>query len=284
MSADTADSPLTAHSLAPAPVEVPTLPKYAIGVDVGGTGTKGGIVNLTKGKLSGDRFRIPTPRPATPEAVAAVIEEIVDELMTRPKAPSPEDLAVGVLFPGIVIDNVVHSAANIDHAWIGCNTEELLSSLPGKLRVLNDADGAGLAEARYGAGAGASGTVLTITLGTGIGSALIHDGVLVPNSELGHLEFDGDIAEKKASAAARERADMSWEEYGALLGRYLKYVERLHSPSLFIIGGGISKRSQEFLPYVKGLRADVVPAALVNNAGIVGAALFAAEQKALAER
>ncbi|MGQ7788608.1 polyphosphate--glucose phosphotransferase [Nesterenkonia sp. K-15-9-6] len=276
--------PLAAQAVAPASFAVDDLPKRAIGIDVGGTGIKGGIVNLQKGKLTGERFRIPTPRPATPEAVAEVISTILEELLGREKAPSRDELAVGVLVPGIVIDNVVLSAANIDDSWIECDAGELLRPLPGDVSTLNDADGAGLAEARYGAGAGRAGSVLTVTLGTGIGSALVHDGVLVPNSELGHLEFEGEVAEQKASAAARERVDMPWDEYGRLLDRYLTHVERLFSPSQFIIGGGISKRSEDFLPHVTSTRAPVVPAQLKNNAGIVGAALFGAEQRALARR
>lgn len=259
------------------------LPRLAIGIDVGGTGSKGGIVDLQHGTLVGTRFRIPTPKPATPAAVAEVIGEILDELLSREGAPAESELAVGVTFPAIVIDNVVLSASNIDQSWLNCDTERLLSHLPGRTSTLNDADAAGLAEARYGAGAGRTGTVMTVTLGTGVGSALVHDGVLVPNSELGHLEFEGVVAETKVSAAARERADQPWAEYGEVLRRYLSHVERIQSVSQFIIGGGVSKRSDDFLPYVTGLRAEVVPAALVNNAGIVGAALYAAEQAALAD-
>ena len=276
--------PLAAQAVAPASAALTELPERAIGIDVGGTGIKGGIVNLRRGMLVGDRFRIPTPRPATPEAVAEVISTILEELLGREKGPSREQLAVGVLVPGIVIDNVVLSAANIHDSWLECDAGELLSDLPGQIYTLNDADGAGLAEARYGAGANRSGSVMTITLGTGIGSALVHDGVLVPNSELGHLEFESEVAEKKASAAARERVDMPWDEYGQILDRYLTHVERLFSPSLFIIGGGISKRSDDFLPHITSTRAPVVPAQLKNNAGIVGAALYGAEQRALAQR
>ncbi|MGO1549017.1 MAG: polyphosphate--glucose phosphotransferase [Nesterenkonia sp.] len=257
--------------------------QLAIGVDVGGTGTKGGIVDLQHGTLVGKRFRIPTPKPATPAAVAEVIGEILDELLSRDGAPAESQLAVGVTFPAIVIDNVVLSASNIDQSWLNCDTEQLLAHLPGRTSTLNDADAAGLAEARYGAGAGRTGTVMTVTLGTGVGSALLHDGVLVPNSELGHLEFEGVVAETKVSAAARERTDQPWAEYGEVLRRYLRHVERIQSVSQFIIGGGVSKRSDDFLPYVTGLRAEVVPAALVNNAGIVGAALYASEQAALAD-
>lgn len=274
---------LAAKALGPASAGVKNLPRRAIGVDVGGTGIKGGIVDLPTGQLIGDRYRIPTPKPATPEAVAEVIGTILRELLSREGAPSAEDLAVGVLVPGIVIDNVVLSAANIDDSWLDCDAGQLLAHLPGRIYTMNDADGAGLAEARYGAGVGRSGTVMTITLGTGIGAAVVHDGVLVPNAEFGHLEFEGTVAEKLASASARERADMSWDEYGGVVARYLRHLERVFPPSMFIIGGGISKRSEDFLPYVTGLRATVIPAQLKNNAGIVGAALYAAEQTAITE-
>lgn len=278
-----APKPPTAAVLPTAAAALTDLPRLAVGIDVGGTGTKGGIVDLSDGTLVGKRFRIPTPQPATPEAVAEVIGQILDELLSRDGAPAQTDLSVGVTFPAIVIDNVVLSASNIDQSWLNCDTGLLLGHLPGRTFTLNDADAAGLAEARYGAGAGRTGTVMTVTLGTGVGSALVHDGVLVPNSELGHLEFEGVVAETKVSAAARQRADQPWDEYGEVLRRYLTHVERIQAVNQFIIGGGVSKRSDDFLPYVTGLRAEVVPAALVNNAGIVGAALFAMEQAALTD-
>lgn len=272
-----------AKAIGPASAALTDLPGRAIGIDVGGTGIKGGIVDLPSGELVGERFRIPTPKPATPAAVAEVIGQILEELLGREGAPKREGLAVGVTFPAIVIDNVVLTAANIDDSWIDCDTSALLAHLPGTVSTLNDADAAGLAEARYGAGAGRTDTVMTVTLGTGVGSAIVHDGVLVPNSELGHLEFEGVVAETKVSAAARERTNQPWNEYGELLRRFLKHVERIQPVGQFIIGGGVSKRSKDFLPYVTGLRADVTPAALVNNAGIVGAALFAAEQNVIVE-
>lgn len=277
------EQPLAAQALAPASKAVADLPHRAIGVDVGGTGIKGGIVNLRKGALVGERFRIPTPKPATPDAVHDVIGTIIEELLSREEAPDREHLAVGVLVPAIVIDNVVFSAANIDDSWIECDAGELLADLPGRVWTMNDADGAGLAEARYGAGAGKPGTIMTITLGTGIGSALVHDSVLVPNSELGHVEFEGVVAETKVSAAAREKAEMPWNEYGELLRRYLTHLERIQPVNRYILGGGVSKRSEDFLPQITGLRAEVVTAQLKNNAGIVGAALYAAEQSALAD-
>lgn len=253
-----------------------------IGIDVGGTGIKGGIVDLKKGKLIGDRFRVPTPQPATPASVAEVVAQIVEELSGRPEAPEPGS-PVGVTFPGIIQHGVVLSAANVDKSWLETDIDGLLTKRLGRpVEVINDADAAGLAEARYGAGAGVNGTVLVITLGTGIGSAFIFDGKLVPNAELGHLEIDGFDAETKASAVARERDGLSWEEYSVLLQRYFAHVEFLFSPELFIVGGGISKRSDEYFPHLK-LRTKIVTAELKNDAGIVGAALEVALHHKLAK-
>ena len=253
-----------------------------IGIDIGGTGIKGGIVDLKKGKLVGDRIRIPTPKPSTPESVAEVVAQVVDGLSARPDAPAP-DSPVGVTFPGIIQHGVVHSAANVDKSWLEMDIDALLTNRLGRpVEVINDADAAGLAEARYGAGEFVEGTVLVITLGTGIGSAFIFDGKLVPNAELGHLEIDGFDAESKASAVARERDGLSWEEYSVLLQRYLSHVEFLFSPELFIIGGGISKRADEYLPRLQ-LRTPIVPAELKNEAGIVGAALEIALKHKLAK-
>ncbi|MGG5172952.1 polyphosphate--glucose phosphotransferase [Pseudarthrobacter sp. J1738] len=251
-----------------------------IGIDIGGTGIKGGIVNLKDGELVGERFRIPTPQPATPEAVAEVVAQIVEELSSRKGAPA-KDTPVGVTFPGIIQHGVCWSAANVDKSWIGTDIDALFTEHLGRpVEVVNDADAAGIAEARYGAGKGVDGTVLVITLGTGIGSAFIFNGRLVPNAELGHLEIDGHDAESKASAVARERDGLSWEEYSVLLQRYFSHVEFLFSPELFIVGGGISKRADEYLPHMK-LRTKIVPAELKNEAGIVGAALQIALQHKL---
>jgi len=253
-----------------------------IGIDIGGTGIKGGIVDLRKGKLMGDRLRVPTPKPSTPEAVAEVVAQVVAELSKRPDAPAA-DSPVGVTFPGIIQHGVVHSAANVDHAWLNLDIDALLTARLGRpVEVINDADAAGLAEARYGAGAGVAGTVLVITLGTGIGSAFIFNGKLVPNAELGHLEIDGFDAESKASAVARERDGLSWTEYSVLLQRYFSHVEFLFSPELFIVGGGISKRADEYLPHMS-LRTPIVPAELKNHAGIVGAAIEVALTHKLAK-
>ncbi|MEV7648458.1 polyphosphate--glucose phosphotransferase [Arthrobacter sp. NPDC089319] len=249
--------------------------RSAIGIDIGGTGIKGGIVDLKKGNLVGDRIRYDTPRPSTPDAVADVVARIVTELCARPEGPAP-DRPVGVTFPAIIRHGVARSAANVDPSWIGTDVDSLLTAKMSRpVQVINDADAAGLAEARYGAGSGVKGTLLVITLGTGIGSAFIFNGKLVPNAELGHLELDGHDAESKASAAAREREGLDWEEYAERLQRYFSHVEFLFSPELFIIGGGISKRSEDFLPLLR-LATPIIPAQLRNNAGIVGAALQSA--------
>lgn len=253
-----------------------------IGIDIGGTGIKGGIVDLKKGKLVGERYRIDTPQPSTPEAVADVVAEIVEELSGRDGAPDA-DTPVGVTFPAIILHGVARSAANVDKSWIDYEVDKHFTERLGRpVEVINDADAAGLAEVRYGAGEGVDGTVLVITLGTGIGSAFVFDGKLVPNAELGHLEIDGHDAETKASAVARERDGLSWEEYAVRLQRYFSHVEFLFSPELFIVGGGISKRSDEYLPLLK-LRTPIVPAKLKNEAGIVGAALQVAIHHHLAK-
>jgi polyphosphate glucokinase len=202
------------------------------------------------------------------------VAEIVAELSGRPEAPPP-GIPVGVAFPVIIHNGVARSAANVDASWIGTAVDALMTARLGRpVQVVNDADAAGLAEATYGAGRDVPGTVLVLTLGTGIGSALIHDGVLVPNFELGHLELDGVDAETRASAAAREREDLSWPEYAQRLQRYLSHVEFLFSPNLFVVGGGISKLGHEFLPHLE-LATPVATAKLRNKAGIVGAALRA---------
>lgn len=251
------------------------LPPAVIGIDIGGTGIKGGIVDLVTGSIVGDRFRVETPQPATPEAVAVVVADIVAELSTREGAPSKK-VPIGVTFPAIIQHGVARSAANVDESWIDTDVDALFTKVLGRdVHVINDADAAGLAEVQYGAGKGVAGTVLVVTLGTGIGSAFIFDGKLVPNAELGHLEIDGHDAETQASAVARERLGLSWDEYSVKLQRYFSHVEFLFSPELFIVGGGISKRSKDFLPNLS-LRTPIIPAELRNHAGIVGAALQAA--------
>lgn len=267
-------------------VPAPTAADLVIGIDIGGTGMKGGIVDIRTGQLVGERFRIPTPQPATPEACASVVREIVDELQGRELAPLP-DSAVGIDFPAIVKNGVTLSAANVHESWIGADLEGIMSeALGGRIvYALNDADAAGLAEATYGQGKDKDGLIAVITLGTGIGSALIINGQLIPNTELGHLEIDGHNAESRASARAREIHELSWKKYGKRLQRYFSHVEFLFSPDLFIIGGGISKNPEKFMPYFEDeIRTPMVMAQLRNNAGIVGAALWAAGHPSEHER
>ncbi|WP_141302608.1 polyphosphate--glucose phosphotransferase, partial [Streptomyces gardneri] len=210
--------------------------------------------------------------PATPDGVAGCVVEVVEHFgWTGP---------VGVTFPGVVTGSTIRTAANVDKSWIGVDAGTLLSERLGGLpvTVLNDADAAGVAEMTFGAGRGRKGTVILLTLGTGIGSALFVDGRLVPNTELGHLELKGHDAETRASTKAREDEDLSWEHWAKRrLTKYLAHVEMLFSPELFIIGGGVSRKADKFLPLIEGIRAEIVPAELQNNAGIVGAAMAAGE-------
>lgn len=242
-----------------------------VGVDVGGSGIKGAVVDLVAGARSGERVRIPTPRPSTPEAVAAVVGEVL-ERVGGGRGP------VGITIPGVVRHGVVHTAANIDQGWLATDAAALFSRVAGRpVVVLNDADAAGVAEAAYGAGKGRPGLVVLLTLGTGIGSALLHDGTLVPNSELGHLHLrHHGSAEAWAADSVREREALSWAAWASRLQEYLELVERVLWPELIILGGGVSKKSDRFIPKLR-LRAEVVPAALRNDAGIVGAALAAAQ-------
>jgi polyphosphate glucokinase len=244
---------------------------HAFGIDFGGTGIKGAPVDLRKGEFSAERARIKTPAKSTPENVAEVF---VDLLAGFPDSTGP----VGVTVPGVVRRGVVQTAANIDEEWIGTDADELFSRATGReVHVVNDADAAGLAEVRYGAARDQRGLVIVTTLGTGIGSALIYDGVLVPNSELGHLEIDGHDAEKRAANSAREREELSWNHWAKRLQRYYRALEQLFAPDLFVVGGGVSKQAQQFLPLLD-LDTEIVPAQLRNDAGAVGAALYASER------
>jgi polyphosphate glucokinase len=230
-----------------------------LGIDIGGSGIKGAPVDTASGELTQERLRIPTPQPAKPEPVAEVVAEIVKHFSwTGP---------VGVTFPGVVMDGVVRTAANVHHSWIGVNAADLF----GGATVLNDADAAGTAEMTFGEGRGRGGTVIMLTFGTGIGSAVFADGVLVRNTELGHLLIHGKDAEERASDRAREEHDLSWEKWAERVEEYLRHVEMLFSPSLFVLGGGVSKKSAKFLPYVH-VDTPIVPARLQNEAGIIGAA------------
>ena len=245
-----------------------------LGIDVGGTWIKGAVVDLESGIPASAVRRLRTPAGGTVEAVADTLDRLLGELGTQ--APLASDRPIGVAIPSIVRNGVAASAANMDRSWIGLDVRSFLEVRLGRaVCVVNDADAAGLAEVRYGAGQDVSGTVLVLTLGTGIGSALIVDGRLVPNLELGHLEVGGCKAESRASAVARENEGLSWPEYAVRLQQYLQHVEFLFSPDLLILGGGISACSSEFLPRLS-LRTQVLPASLENSAGVVGAALYAA--------
>lgn len=247
-----------------------TAESKALGIDIGGSGIKGSPVDTTTGALTSPRLRIRTPDPSTPDNVVdAVARLIADHQWTGP---------VGITIPGVVIDGTVATAANIDDTWVGYDARAHFSQvLDLPVAVLNDADAAGLAEARFGGDA--SGVVILLTFGTGIGSALLHDGRLVPNTELGHLEFHGGKAETYAAARLVKRESMQIEWWAERVNEFLAYVEQLFSPDRIIIGGGISKRFDEFAPYLD-TRCELQPARLRNNAGIVGAALFAMEETA----
>lgn len=241
--------------------------QHGFGVDIGGSGIKGAPVDLHKGTLSEDRVRIPTPQPSTPEAVAGTVKEILDEFGWKG--------SFGCTFPAVVQHGVTRTAANVDPSWVDCDAASVLREVTGrKALVVNDADAAGVAEVEFGAADASSGVVLLATLGTGIGSALMVDGRLVPNTELGHLELDGFEAETRAAESARERDDLGWEEWGERLTRYFTHVENLFWPDLIVVGGGVSKKFDRWSPHVR-TRTPMVPAALLNEAGIIGAALLA---------
>jgi polyphosphate glucokinase len=237
-----------------------------LGIDIGGSGVKGAPVNPQKGELVAERLRLPTPQPSSPNAVAATVAEVVRHFEWH----GP----VGATMPAVVKMGVVLTAANIDEKWIGTNAAALFSETTGcPVRVINDADAAGIAEMRFGAGKGRDGVVVMITLGTGIGCAVFNDGVLVPNTELGHIEMNGADAEDQASARVRDETGESWKKWGGKVNQYLQHLDALLWPDLIIIGGGVSKKADKFFPFLH-LRAEVVPAMFENEAGIVGAALL----------
>src|SRR5512135_1408282 len=247
----------------------------AIGIDVGGSGIKGAAVDLSTGRLASNRHRILTPQPATPQACLQVIARIVKAICRE--LPEASTAPIGVGMPSVVIDGITRSAANIDAGWVGFAAEEGLERILGRpVRLVNDADAAGLAEMRFGAGRGTSGTVLVLTLGTGLGSGFFVDGRLVPNTELGHMEIRGRDAERRSAAAARVRRGLSWKAWAEDLDEHLIAIHRLFWPSLLILGGGVSKNAEKFIPRLT-VPTPIVPAMLRNEAGIIGAALFAAE-------
>ncbi len=238
---------------------------HGFGVDIGGSGIKGGVVDMDTGLLVGDRFKVLTPHPATPGSCAGAVREVVEHFEW--KGP------VGVTVPAVVTSGTVRTAANIDPGWIGTDAEALFgATLDRTVTVVNDADAAGLAEDRYGAGREVNGVVILLTLGTGIGSALIHKGVLVPNTELGHLEVDGKEAEHRAASSVKEHKGWSYEKWASQLSRVVREYEKLFWPDLFIVGGGISRQSDKWIPMLE-VSTPVVPATLLNTAGIVGAAM-----------
>jgi polyphosphate glucokinase len=240
-----------------------------LGIDIGGSGIKGAPVDTEHGVLLAERYRIPTPQPATPDAVGDVVAEVAKYF----EWSGP----IGCTLPSVVQYGIVHSAANIDKSWIGTDGHLLLQQKTGcRVILLNDADAAGIAEMKFGAGKGHMGVVMMLTFGTGIGSALFLDGRLVPNTELGHLEMRGKDAEQRASDQARTMKGLSWEKWAKRVDEYLDRLEALFSPDLFIIGGGVSKKHEKFVPLLN-TRAQIVTAQLLNEAGIVGAALAAEE-------
>jgi polyphosphate glucokinase len=239
-------------------------PTRALGIDFGGTGIKAAVVDTVTGQLLSARERLDTPRPATPLAVRDTVAALVDRLGYAGPA--------GLALPGVVQHGVVRTAANIDPQWIGTSLPELFEGvLPGPATYLNDADAAGLAEVEYGSARGHGGLVVAVTLGTGIGVAMVHEGRVVPNAELGHLELDGHVAEATTSARAREVAGLDWASWAGRVSRYLQHLERLLYPDLFVIGGGVSTTPELWFPFLEA-RTPLRLASLVNNAGIVGAA------------
>jgi len=238
-----------------------------LGIDIGGTGIKGAPVDTRTGELAAERVRILTPKPATPDSVAPVVAEVAAHFSWRGQ--------IGATFPAVVRQGIVQTAANVDEAWIGVNIPLVLSTATKTpVAVINDADAAGIAEMEFGAGRHRHGTVLMLTLGTGIGSALFVEGRLVPNTELGHLKVRGKDAEQRAAESVRERKQLSWSQWAKRLNEYLQDLEELLWLDLIIIGGGVSKKHDRFVPMLE-TRAEVVPAQLLNDAGIVGAAIAA---------
>jgi polyphosphate glucokinase len=248
--------------------------KIGIGIDIGGTGIKGSLVDIAAGELVGERLRVETPAGGRPDDIAAVVKSLIKSLDPKAKAH-----AVGICFPAVVQHGVTLSAANVSQEWIGLDADALFTRVVGReVHLINDADAAGVAEMKFGVGRKESGVTLMTTLGTGIGTALFIEGELVPNTELGHIEIDGVDYETKAAFSAKEREELTWDEWAARLQLYYSKLEALFTPDLFIVGGGVSKEHELFLPLLK-LKTRIVPATLKNNAGIIGAARVASKNK-----
>jgi polyphosphate glucokinase len=244
-----------------------------LGIDIGGSGIKGARVDIEAGTLATERYRLPTPEPSKPEPVADIVAEIVQHFAWEG--------AIGITFPAVVRRGVTYSAANVDQDWIGTDARTLFERKTNRpVVVVNDADAAGVAEMAFGAGRGKDGVVMMLTLGTGIGSAIFIDGILVPNTELGHLQIRGKDAEHRAADSIRQRDELSWKKWARRLNEVLAVYEKLFSPDMFIIGGGVSKKHEKFLPLLQ-TQAEIVPAQLQNQAGIIGAAFFAKKRLGL---
>jgi polyphosphate glucokinase len=244
--------------------------KKAIGIDIGGTGIKAALVDIKRGELVSERIRVETPAGGEPEDIANACKSIIDSL-----GVSHRNYPVGICFPAVVKHGFTQSAANVSQRWIGLNADELFDkTLKRHTHVINDADAAGLAEVKFGAGRGSHGLTIMTTLGTGIGTALFYNGVLIPNAELGHLEIEGVDYETQAAYIAMERDGLSFEQWAERLQKYYSALERLLVPDLFIVGGGVSKNHEKFLPLLN-LMTPIVPATTKNSAGIIGAASLA---------
>lgn len=268
------DPPAHLHDDPPVPPPGTRLSGIALGIDVGGTGVKAGLVDLATAELVTARIREKTPQPSKPETVAATIGSVVSRVLAEHDAPA--DLPVGCGLPGVVKDGRLTTAANIDAEWVGWPAEDGIGAAIGRpVMIINDADAAGLAEVAYGAGEGVSGTLLLLTLGTGIGSALFIEGILVPNTELGHIELKGRDAESRVSGASRERRGIGWKAWAREFNFYLSHLELYFQPDLIILGGGVSKEMAKFAKYLES-SAPVVTARYMNTSGIIGAAYAAA--------
>jgi len=250
--------------------------RIAIGVDVGGSGIKAAVVDVEAGRFRSERHRVPTPTPSTPEAVLASVNRLVKRLAKE--TGTGESTPVGIGLPGVTIDGVLKTAANIDPAWVDFPVVERMARMTSRpVTIINDADAAGMAEMRFGVGRGQPGVVIFLTLGTGVGSGVFVDGKLVPNTEFGQMEIRGRAAERRSAAAARVRRGLSWKAWAADLDEHLDRIDKLMWPNLMILGGGVSKNADKFIPRLT-IRPRVVPATLRNDAGIVGAAMAAAER------